>query len=98
MVPPKDMQVMYISWQMVGVMAGLLSLILTVITRVLQLSISSSIANSISAMTASLEAKIEAKFSSKESVEGELRLLNLRMQHIEAQLVDLKAQATRNHP
>ncbi len=88
MVPPKDMNTMYISWQIMGVMAGLISLVLTVIGRVLQLSIT----NAIAAMAVSLEQKIEAKFSSKESVEGQLKLMNLRMEHMESQLQELKAQ------
>jgi len=82
---PQDFP-MYISWQTIGVMCGLITLIMAVGGRWFQLSIN----NSLNLLSTNLEKKIEERFSSKASVEGELKLINLRMQHIETQLIDMK--------
>lgn len=91
MVPQESL--MYISWSTIGVMCGLITLIMAIGGRVFQLSINNALAN----MSNNLENKIESKFSSKASVEGELKLINLRMQHIETQLVDMKQAQARQH-
>lgn len=79
---------MYISWQAIGVICTVLVLVISLATTFLRLTIR----NAISDMTSTLEAKIKNEFSSKEAVEGQLKLLNLRMEHIEAQLKDLRDQ------
>jgi len=91
MVPQESL--MYISWSTIGVMCGLMTFIMAVGGRWFSLSINNALAN----MAASLEKKIEDRFSSKASVEGELKLINLRMSHIETQLVDMKQSQLRQH-
>lgn len=91
MVPQESL--MFISWSTIGVMCGLITLIMAIGGRWFQLSINNALAN----MATSLENKIESKFSSKASVEGELRLINLRMQHIESQLLEMKQTQARQH-
>lgn len=92
MVPQGD-SFMYISWPTIGVICGLITLIMGIGGRWFTLSINSALTT----LSANLEKKIEERFSSKASVEGELKLINLRMQHIETQLVDMKQSQARQH-
>ena len=85
---PQGTNSMYISWQAIGVICTVLVLVISLATTFLRLTIRSAISD----MTSTLETKIKSEFSSKESVEGQLKLLNLRMEHIEIQLKDLKEQ------
>lgn len=83
---PQETSTMYISWPTIGVICSVLTLVIMVVSRVMQQSIKAVIVES----NAALEEKIEKKFSSKESVEGELKVLNIKMSHIEKDVNELK--------
>lgn len=89
---PQGFSDMYVSWPTIGVICAILTLVITMVSRVMQQSIKGTIQDSMT----SLEEKIEKKFSSKESVEGELRLLNLRLQHLEADIADVRRKVTKD--